>query len=875
MARVTPGVWWGPHIAQGLSIAHPWSKCLGLKLQTCSHYNCRSCCINFSDKPASERDGQVQSQTALKILQQQLDSFQALRQQTLQNVSMVQSEINEILNKNISDMKSSEFNPDNSVLTSTAINIAMPRGYQEASHFKKPLHLDNSSATSHCPETNFNTVFGKTIQAENIPHQILLKYKTIEKSENHAPTSRNKAVLSLNSDRALKNSANNICSPSFVGLEIEEMTPLREIKSYIEPKTSMAFCKYDDEDAECLTECISSSFKDIKEESKKTPRHELSYTFELQNSSNIACGKDNDSGYLSEQDLTEKAMDTSNEDFKCRKISELEDSECHSPMVPSKENSQSAAQIAVENKYWNKELFMKGCTLDKLQLNFLTNEVKDQLLFTNHMEESHIDRQELRQPEVLEFCDINAGSDDYAKKVRLLQLSIKESEHVQKKVMNLEHENVDLRNQMKPLTDIIQSLTEQNSKYQKQIKDLHDEKNNIQGRLVKSEGDCKECLKEVKRILKKCKELQQQKATLEEKQDQLYAQNQRLMHEINDFQTKDQKARESLASFTKGKVDLIVALESLKKQLVMFQEENKTLGEKICQLTDQKSFLEKEIGEKQEEIKQLKENEKTAISDLQGLLNVIHSLKDDKLNLDKTLQEAISAEEVLQKELVEAQSGRANAEEKLLNECKNAKIEIGVVKSNLSNMEKECERLRKVVTDMTDDNWILKKELHEYKQEASDHKNKIRQLSEELLLMENEMRSTENERDVLQFEARRLQRNNASLRDQVTALVSEQYKQRYYSGSQEQNDQPADPPKICEEISSYHHISLIHDPPECGKIAEIRRKLEEEELCTGKRCNNIKKFYSAFSVSCTTSVIRESGFPTAVQKKYSTLCSAT
>ncbi|XP_061438902.1 coiled-coil domain-containing protein 110 [Rhineura floridana] len=809
-----------------------------------------------ADKSASGRDGQVQPQSPLKLLQQQLESFQALRQQTLQNVSMVQSEINEILNKNITDMKSLESNPDSLLLTSTPINVTMPRRYQEPLQFKKQLHLGNRSGASQCPETSFKTVFGNPAAAEHILDPILLKYKA---TENQAQTSKNKAILPLNNDPKLKNSANKVPPQSFVGLEAEEMTPSRKIKNHNEPKVFMAF---HEEEEERLTESVSS-FKHVQEEGKKTSKHELSYTFEFQNSPNVLSGKDNDSGYLSEQDLTEKGM--SNEDLKSRGISELEDSdELHIAMVSSKEDNQSAAPTAYDSK---------------LQLHFLAKGIKDQLLFPEHAEEKKINpqrqlfstNQEFRKCQ--EFCD--PGSDDYTKNVRWLQMSEKESEHVRKKVMNLEHENVDLRNQTKPLADIIQSLTEQNSKYQKQLKDLHDEKNCLQGRLVKSDGDCKECLKEVKRLVKKCKEVQQQKAALEEKQDQLYAQNQRMLREVNDLQKKDQKAQESLISITHTKGDLIVALQSLEKQVATLQEENKKYGGKICQLTDNKSLLEKELGEKQNEMQKLKENEKTALSDLETLLRVMQSLKDEKLNLDKTLQEALSTKEVLQKEFREAQSGRANAEEKLLIECKSTQIEIGVLKTNLSNMERECERLRTVVADMTEDNWILKKELHGSKQEASECKNKIRQLSEELLLMENEMRSTMNERDVLQFEARRLQRNNANLKDQITTLVNQQYKQRYNSGSQKQNNQSADPSEICEEISSYQHISLIHNSPESGKIAEIRKKLEEEELYTEKWHNTTKKLYSAFSVSCTTSVIRESGFPTAVRKKYSTLCSAT
>ncbi|XP_042325708.1 coiled-coil domain-containing protein 110 isoform X2 [Sceloporus undulatus] len=760
-----------------------------------------------TDESASGVDNQVQPQSALKILQQQLESFQALRQQTLQNV---QSEISEILNKNIIDMKNSELTPDNLCLTSTPINIAVPRRYQEASHFKKQLHFDNRPATSHCTETDFSTVFGNTIVDENI----LLKYKAIGKSENYAQTSRNKPILDLNNDHELKNSMNNISSPSFVSFKTDDRTHLRKNKSYDNAKVSMVLHKFDEED-ECLTESVSFSFKDMQEESKKAPR----YMLNIQNTPSVCC-KDNDSGYLSEQDVTEKAINIPNEELKSKRISDMKDSvhESYTAMDSSKENNKSAGQTAYERKY-NKEPLTKDSALDKLQLNFLSKAVvRDNLLFPEPTKDGQAEKQyqllisdyELRNGAALKLCDVNSVLDDYGKKARLLQMLERESEHTQK--MNLEQENIDLGNQLKPLTDIIQCLTEQNLRYKKQIKDLCDDKNNIQEKLVKSEGDCKECLKEVKRLLKKCKELQQQNATLEENQNQLYAQNQRIIEDINDFQEKDQKAQEDLAFFTKEKTDLTLALGTLEKQVSTFQEENKTLGEDIHQLADTKAFLENELGEKQKEIQRLKENEKTVASNLKSLFKKVQLLKDEKLNLEEKLQEALSTKEVLQKELVEAQSRRADAEDKLVNECKTAKREMGVLNSNLSNIERECVRLRTMVASITDDNWVLKKQLHEYKQEASEDKNKIRQLSEDLLLKENKIRSAENERDVLNFEAHRLQKNNANLRDQIIALFNEQYKQRFHSESLNGNDQPNNPTGICEEIPSYQHVSFIHNP---------------------------------------------------------------
>ncbi|KAM6440579.1 coiled-coil domain-containing protein 110 isoform 1-T1 [Liasis olivaceus] len=678
-----------------------------------------------------------------------------------------------------------------------------PREYQEALYFKKEVHPDKNPDTGHCSETKFSSKFQNKILSRNIPQQILLKYKAAGISENHTQESRNKAILTLNNDNEIKNFANSTFSPSFIGLDPEKKTHLRVLKNYSGHKASTAVHNTEEEE-ECLSESVSS-FKDLKEEDKKTTRHELLHTLELQNSNNV-CGKDNDSGYLSEQDFMEKVVDTSNDDFKLRRISELGGSvdEFQTVTASSSENYQSTLQTAFKNKHKNKEHLIKGSATDKSQLNLLSKVLKKketQLLKSN---------QEFQNYGDLEFSDISCIPDNHAENLKFLHMPLGESDHVQRKWMIL-HE--DMKTQMKPLTDIIQSLTEQNSKYQNQIKELHDEKNNLQGRLVKSDEDCKECLREVKRLLKKCKELQQQKVALEEKQDQLYDQNQRIMRDINDFQKKDQKAQESLASFSKEKSNLIVTLGSLENKLSVFQEEKKILGEEIYQLKEKENLLGEELEEKQNEIQQLKENEKTAVSDMEALLRMLQSFKEEKVNFDKALHEALSSKNVLEKELQDAQSDRAHVEEKLLTERKNAKIESGVLKTTLSNTERECDRLRTMVTTITEDNWVLKKQLNEFKQETSECKHKIRQLSEVLLLKENETRSIENERDALRFETQRLQKNNANLKEQVTNLVNEQYKQECKSRSQKQNDFSVDPTQICEEISRYQRISLIRDLP--------------------------------------------------------------
>ncbi|XP_060103352.1 coiled-coil domain-containing protein 110 [Heteronotia binoei] len=781
--------------------------------------------VHVLDKSASGRNSQAQAQSALKVLKLQLESFQALRQQTLRNVNMVQSEISEILNKNIADVKRPEFNPDPLLLSSTPLRVAMPRRCQEASLLKNQLHLDKRF--TQCSETYSNKIFGDSVTDGNVPHHILSKYQLVGKAQASDRTPREKAILALKNDHKLKNSATSSFSPPWVGFRTEANSALGEIKNYAGHKDSTAFHAGENEH---VIDSMSSSFRDMKEDNRKSPRHETPYTFGVQNTSTVLYGKGSDSGYLSEHSPTEKAIGMSNEDFKSKRTSKSEDSvdELNISIGSLKENNQT------EGKNQNKEFCVKGNMIEKLQPDFLPQRGQDKSFILEHTEERKKDSQlqllgtklELQKQKVLESCDIDAGSDNYRRKRGLLEMSPKEPEPLHKKVVDLQNENIDLKKQMKSLTSVIQFLTEQNSKYQKQIKDLHDEKSNIQERLVKSDSDCKECIKEVKKLLKKCKEYEQRKRILEEKQDQLHVQNQQIMQNLDDFQKKNQEAHESLAALTQEKGDLVVALRTLESQIASFQEERKVLEEKVSQLIVEKSLLEKKLEEKQKEMQQVKQSENTRQSDTEAVLRRTQSLKEKKLKLEKILQESTDLRKVLQKELEEAQKERDNAKEKLLNECKNTRIETGVLKTKLSNMERECERLSALAGGMKEDNRVLKKEVCEYKQEVSEYKARIRTISEALLLTENKMRSVENERDVLQFEVNRLHRNG-SLRD------------------------------------------------ECGRIAEIRRTLEEKAHHKEEGPRNIRQHFSTVSVRSTTSVIGESSFHTAVQKKYSMLCTAT
>ncbi|EMP32226.1 hypothetical protein UY3_10635 [Chelonia mydas] len=704
------------------------------------------------------------------ILQQQLKSFQALRQQTLLNVNLVQSEISEILNKNIIDIKTQQHSPDNLPMISTPPEMAMPTGSPETPLSKKKFHLDKKLCTTQSVEANSNIIFGNVVSDVNISHQISLKAVATGKIENSVEPIKNKTMIALKNDCKLKDYAKYECFLPCTNLEAESMVSPNE--KVILDEALMPLLKYSDELH--LTDNFSYSIKPLKQELQKSHEQELAHAFGHQN---ISCSQ------------------------------------------------------KTETKNKNKELHSTDSAVGTFQLNVISETVKDKLLMFDHVEklqkekekQLHIINQRLLKLGNQNFYEIRA--DEYTAKMEELQNSLKDFKHLQKKVMELENENVTLKSKMKPLTVIIRSLREINSQYEKQIKDLVEEKKSMQVRLVKSEGDSKECIKEVKKLLKKCKELQDQKKTLEGERSQLCTENQCMMQALDNFKINNQKAQENMIAVTSEKDKLFAELESLQKERSVLQEANQKLEIKTSQLAKEKNSLEKELEKNQIEIQQLKEKENVTKSEQETLLHIMQSLKDKKLDLEMTLQECANARQTIQKALEKVQSDKAYTEEKLLTELQNTKAERDILKTNLLNTNREWENLSTVVANITEDNQVLKKELQECKQDTSKYENNIRRLNEDRLLMENHLRTIENERDVLQFEFRHLHKDYVNLRDQVTVLVNEQSKHTYISGKEKYHSMYST--EICEEISDYRYTALECNPQDSYEQILSRRKLSQ------------------------------------------------
>ncbi|XP_042668777.1 coiled-coil domain-containing protein 110, partial [Centrocercus urophasianus] len=349
----------------------------------------------------------------------------------------------------------------------------------------------------------------------------------------------------------------------------------------------------------------------------------------------------------------------------------------------------------------------------------------------------------------------NKASPKYDGEIEALHKLLKNSEHLQKRVHYLENENLHLMNKVKPLADSVQSLKEKISKYDVKIKDFTKEERSMQTQLVKSPEGNEGCVKEVKSLIRKYKELQNQKIILEKKKNQHHNRNKDTTQALHDFQIRNKKLEEKMTVGTCEKGRLNTVLESLKHKCSNSQETNKKLG----QLTEEKSSLEQELEGKQSEIKQMKEKAPATKSELETHLQLMQTFAEKKLNLEMTLQECSNTKQMLLKDTEEVQTGEVHTEKKLMTEPRNAKADTDLLKYNLTAANTEYKRLSTVVTNITEENQLLKRELNEYRQYASKYENDIRKLSKECLLLENQLWTIENERDVAQLEFHRLHKD--------------------------------------------------------------------------------------------------------------------
>ncbi|XP_049722201.1 coiled-coil domain-containing protein 110 isoform X3 [Elephas maximus indicus] len=766
----------------------------------------------------AESENQVQPQSALKALQHQLESFQALRIQTLQNVSMVQSEISEILNKSIIEVENPQFSSEKNLVFSTRIEKALEEwtvkdenkeipvlkilkdpieNEEEILSMEKFHHFEDSRSLCSMEEKFSSDTVHSISQSINIPSQI--HFKDILTLRTSTDNTASNIVMSPSGNSDMLKNYNNLYS--FLPNPPPNGTSQADTIILEEPAITVPFLKhgfYENLDDIC------HSIKQMKEELQKSHDRELALTNELQTlktDTNVQSNGRCDLSPIHKDKINfTKEENNLNEDKKSKRIKELE--ALVNKLLPLRETvskvhvnfcrkckklSKSEIHRGKKNEKNNMEIPITGKSITDLK--FHSRVPRDTLSFLDHTKHKIKDKE--RQSFVVKqgstvfenkkASKVNSVTEQCVAKIQYLQNYLKESVQIQKKVTELENENLALKTKIKTLVSTTQSLIQKIETYEKQLKDLVEDKNTVQCRLIKTEEDSKECLKELKKVISKYNVLQGQNKTLEEKNSQLSVEKQQMIEMLDQLKHKEHKAQNDFAVVNNENNRMTVEMESMKTNVLLIQDEKEMLEEKNHQLLKEKSSLEKELKENQLEIMQLKEKERLAKTEQETLIQIIETFKNEKLDLEATLQEATAARQMMEREVENIQTYQSTAEENFRKEIKNAKSEANIYKNSLSEMGKECEMLSKMVMEIKTDNQILKEELKKHSQENLKFENSISRLTEDKILLENYVRSMQNERDTLEFEMRNLQRDYFNLTDKICSQHNDLPKTVYIS----------------------------------------------------------------------------------------------
>ncbi|XP_040821694.1 coiled-coil domain-containing protein 110 [Ochotona curzoniae] len=748
----------------------------------------------------SESQNQIQPQSALKVLQHQLESFQALRMQTLQNVSMVQSEISEILNKSIIEVENPQFASEKNLAFSSHPEKDLPTGKQEDTPVEKVHHFEDFR-THNSMEEKFsgNSVHSLSLSV-NSPSQLHPEAtQTLRTSKDNSASS----IIMNPSEHAdrLKNYSNLQNVLPAVAQNVKYHTdPGSVSKSTITaPFLNNRFCENLDD--------ICSSIKQMKEELQKSHNRELALTNELQilktdtnvqssDNYNLSPIHKEKTNFIKEEHIGSHL----NDDIKSKRILELE--AVVSKLLPFRETvsklhlnfcrkckklSKSDIHRGKKSEKNKKEIPINGKNITDLK--FHSRVPRYTLSFLDQIKHEVEDKEAQpfavqQGPIVVEnekTSKINSVTEQCVAKIQYLQNYLKESMQIQKKVTELEKENLTLKTKIKPLVFTTQSLIQKVETYEKQIKNLVEENSVFQSKLIKTEEDNQECLKELKKVISRYNALQDQNQTLEEKNSQLSIEKQQMVEALDQLKSRDQKTQNDMAIVSNENNRMSIELEAMKTNILLKQDEKEMLEKKALQLLKEKSSLENELKENKLEVMQLKEKERLARTEKETLLQILETIKNEKLDLETTLKESTTARKMMERELENIQTYQSTAKENFLQEIKNAKSEASIYKNSLSEAGKECEMLSKMVMEIKADNQILKEELKKHSQENLKFENSISRLTEDKILLENYVRSIENERDTLEFEKRNLQREFMSLSDKISGKHNGTAKSVYIS----------------------------------------------------------------------------------------------
>nr|XP_014353737.1 PREDICTED: coiled-coil domain-containing protein 110 [Latimeria chalumnae] len=464
----------------------------------------------------------------------------------------------------------------------------------------------------------------------------------------------------------------------------------------------------------------------------------------------------------------------------------------------------------------------------------------------------------LNEEKFKESCEFKALANKCAGQNEPLHKSSRGLDLQLSKLLKLEEENILLKMEVTELKVTMLSVTEENSKYKSEISKLEEEKKSIQAKLSSVEEDGRESIKKLRKMLAKYENLKNHSKTLVDDRQQLFYDNENLKKQVDGVMSEKQKVQENMTSILREIEKLKKEAESSTKKASVLMHTNRKLESEVFQFKKEASILKTELEKYQLEAQDIGSAMK---SERERLLHLIQKGKDEKLNLEKALQDAATtAEKKLKKQVEQLKEDRDSMEKKLLQKMKQTEDEKERLKNSLSDVCRECDKLSQLVTTLREDNLILKQDLEEHIQGNLKLESIVKRLREKQLMLENSLLTLQYERKVLKLKVQQFYQNhdgctatpitgchrNSDVSDSQNSLCDLFSKDKNLAGNS----------SVASKDNSVNKTEdNINLTPEEQKIEEIRRKIEKEELQKRQSCKRGKKPSGAFSFCSTMSVM--------------------
>ncbi|XP_038661572.1 coiled-coil domain-containing protein 110-like isoform X2 [Scyliorhinus canicula] len=810
-------------------------------------------------------------ESALKVLQQQLESFEVLRQQTLQNASSVQNEINEIFNRGKLDASSHQFRPLQPSLNCNCENPQLSKA------------INNPGGTSsQRPYAEQKPATDKT----GLLHDIHVN--------------KMNEVLIQNRDSLLQSSEDILETPMPVSL-MEEFpfrnTSLQHTGNQIDCKTSLQIsgtssaCRsaahspvsnfnssptkqpvdghnrgmvlllqYNDESRAILEKiCIASA--QIKLQPERSEKWEMILRCELQRLRTVAQVTGKATGAKSTQTAPEISFSIESLNLeievenKAEKVLELETlvirlqntmgmlEKCNLDLhrqlgrgcgsnSPLHRNhwietankmvipNQKLIQNQIQNlKSQNDDKINEFTTLYEKHESSSNNELTP--LFKTSERPGHVCHMEKQREHCTNMIgekktEINSLADECTSWLPL-------PEYGNKACNGLWHEEgkVDVKSRAEDFATTFDSVLQENTECKRKVSQLEEERRTLKLQFTEMEEKRNICIEEFNALLRRQEGLRNQNEALEADREQLTIEKgsiQRLMEKM-------MGEKEDLLAVI-GAKETILQLERTKEAVHAvnanaLQLENQKMNQSLNELKKEIAFLKNELEKASCEIQCTRAKYFVLRTKNLMLFQLVQEVRDKNQKLEQSLQNSVTTNKSLQREVDEAKMERSP------NEIERAKQ--GMVMSSSGScsgdLVRKCEMLSKVVEMLTEENQILNQDLEKYIKANVQLESTVRVLDEEWLVLGNHTQSIKQEMNVLNPEIGHgcpsclINGNNA-------AQTCRQGREDEMSDNQlNLSDIPFNGTNL--SFGPDFRMTLCSSPKDQAKIDEIRRNFEE------------------------------------------------